>query len=86
MLFEYMYISRMFFFFRVNITWNEAKEVLLAREILVIEPYQFKSKERGQSWQRVSDNLNKLDGFMTTSRNVRDCFKLLEGKFKKENE
>jgi len=32
-------------------TWNEAKEVLLAREILVTEPYQFKenSKERGQT-------------------------------------
>ena len=67
-------------------TWNEEKEVLLAREILVTEPYRFKekSKERGQSWQRVCENLNKLEGFTTTSRSVRDRFKLLEGRYKKK--
>jgi len=65
-------------------TWNNEKEVLLLREILVVEPFKFKAKtkERGQAWQEICDNVNKLNGFTVTSRSVRDKFKVLEDRHK----
>jgi len=65
-------------------TWNNEKEVLLLREILVVEHFKFKAKtkERGQAWQEICDNVNKLNGFTVTSRSVRDKFKVLEDRHK----
>ena len=43
--------------------WNIEKDVILLREIIVTEPYKYKekTKERGQIWQNISDNLNTMD-------------------------
>ncbi|XP_057302767.1 uncharacterized protein LOC130636935 [Hydractinia symbiolongicarpus] len=42
--------------------WNNEKDVLLCREILVKEPYKFKFKtrERGQAWTEISEILNQI--------------------------
>ena len=67
--------------------WNGDKDILLCREILVVEPYRHKEKtrERGVSWTQISDNLNLIPGFTVNIRAVRERFKLLEGKYKKKN-
>ena len=66
--------------------WTEEKDVSLCREILVVEPYQFKEKtrERGTSWTEISKHLNLLDGFTVTARAVRERYALLEAKYKKK--
>ena len=70
-----------------SMVWNNDKDVLLCREILVVEPYKFKEKtrERGTAWTLLSDNLNQVSGFTVNMRAVRECFKLLEAKYKKKN-
>ena len=67
--------------------WNNHKDVLLCREILVVEPYKFKEKTRemGAAWTLLSDNLNQVSGFTVNMRAVRERFKLLEAKYKKKN-
>ena len=67
--------------------WNEEKDVLLCRELLVVEPYNYKekTKERGQAWSSISDHINPMPGFTVSARAVRERFKLLEGRFKKKN-
>ena len=64
--------------------WNDDKDVLLMREVLgksvlILKPG---SQERGQAWQRVTDELNALDGFHLTGRAVRDRIMTLIKKFK----
>ena len=60
---------------------NEEKEVILLREIIVAEPYQYKekTKERGQVCQNIADNLNNLETptFSVAALAVRERFKLL---------
>ena len=67
--------------------WNNVKDVLLCRELLVLEPYKFKEKtrERGNAWALVSENLNLIAGFSVNMRAVRERFKLLETKYKRKN-
>ena len=52
----------------------------MLREILVVEPYQIGSKERGASWSCVAENLNRsAQQFRVNSRSVREKFtKLLD--------
>ena len=66
-------------------SWNELKDVLLCREILVVEPFKHKkgTRERGQLWTAISDNFNNILGFTVTARVVRERFQTLEEKFKK---
>lgn len=55
--------------------WNQEKEVLLCREVLLVEPHRFKEKtrERSQCWQSICNNLLKLPGFNAlTTRGVRE--------------
>lgn len=65
--------------------WTENKDLLLAREILLCEPFKHKvgSKERGSAWSQVANNLNTHPGFTVTQRAVRDRFTVLERKAKK---
>ena len=53
--------------------WNSDKDVLLCREMSVVEPYRYKEKtrERGVAWTQVSDNLNLIPGFNVNIRAVR---------------
>ena len=50
------------------------KEVLAMREVLgkSILQHKTESQERIQGWQKVSDTLNLIDGFLVTGRAVRD--------------
>ena len=51
-------IFRMFIF-RIMV-WNNEKDKLFCREVLIREPYQYKarSKERGNVWKQIADCLN----------------------------
>ena len=59
----------------------------MVREVLVIEPCIHKpfSKERGNAWTLIGENLNKLQNpiFKVTKRAFRDRFPKLLGNFKK---
>ncbi|XP_065067933.1 histone-lysine N-methyltransferase, H3 lysine-79 specific-like [Rhopilema esculentum] len=58
--------------------WTEEHNIMLCREVLVVEPYKFKlgSRERGHCWDTVAKNLNGLahPSFMVDKRAVRDHF------------
>ena len=68
--------------------WSTSHDVLLCREIMVIEPYSAKPRtaQRGQLWKDIADRLNCLSEhkFNVTQRAVRDRFKLLSEKFKRK--
>jgi len=65
--------------------WTEQKDVMLAREILLCEPFQYRvgSKERGSVWSQIATNLNTHPGFTVSQRAVRDRYSTLEKKAKK---
>ena len=65
--------------------WTEQKDVMLAREILLCEPFKYRagSKERGSAWSQIAGNLNTHPGFTVSQRAVRDRFGILEKKAKK---
>ena len=65
--------------------WTEQKDVMLAREILLGEPFKCRagSKERGSAWSQIANNLNTHPGFTVSQRAVRDRFGILEKKAKK---
>ena len=45
--------------------WNDQKDKLLCREILLFEQHKFKARtrEKGNSWKAIADNLNSLGKF-----------------------
>ena len=65
--------------------WTEQKDVMLAREILLCQPFQYRvgSKERGSVWSQIATNLNTHPGFTVSQRAVRDRYSILEKKAKK---
>ncbi|XP_065068332.1 golgin subfamily A member 6-like protein 7 [Rhopilema esculentum] len=72
-------------------TWTKDHDVLLCREILAEEPYQYKhrSRERGKWWDKIADALNGVERpkFSVDQRAVRDRFVKLERGFgRKMNE
>ena len=69
--------------------WDEEKEVLLCREILVVEPYKFKksTKDRGDAWTKISNSLNKADivpPLTVDQRAVREHFCALLKRYRKK--
>lgn len=62
--------------------WNELKDEILLREVLLIEPYKFKprKKESGNAWKIIADTLNDFVGqeFQVDQRTVRDHFNTLK--------
>ena len=40
--------------------WSEDQNLALVREVLIREPYRFKTRttEMGKVWQQIADNLN----------------------------
>ena len=65
--------------------WTEQKDVMLARDILLCEPFQHRigSKERGSVWSQIATNLNTHPGFTVSQRAVRNRYSILEKKAKK---
>ena len=68
--------------------WTYEHDVMLCREILVIEPFNFKygSRERGQAWEKIAQNLNQglAPKFNVDQRAVRDHSLKLERIFKRK--
>ena len=52
--------------------WNREKDITLMREVAALGVLTHKSgsKERGQLWQQVAENLNQNDEFYVTNRAV----------------
>lgn len=69
--------------FRTMMVWNDIKDELLCREILLLEPYKFKarSRERGNIWKQIAEHLNEVSNddifFKVDNRAVRDRFNIL---------
>ena len=66
--------------------WNDQKDELLCRDILLLEPYKFKARtrEKGDLWKAISDNLNSLDGFKVDARAVRERYGVIRAHFERK--
>lgn len=68
--------------------WSNYHDVVLCREMLVVDPFQAKQRtaQRGQLWQSIADHLNDAvePEFKVTKRGVRERYSLLAEKFKKK--
>ena len=68
--------------------WTEEHNIMLCREMLVVEPYQYKigSRERGNCWDMIATNLNGIGEprFIVDKRAVRDHFLKLLRDFKRK--
>ena len=66
--------------------WTELHDLNLCEEVLVVELWKrpYRSKERGDSWNEMANNLNASDHptFKVSNRGVRDRLKLLQQKYK----
>ena len=73
---------------RHKMVWSTNHDVLLGREILVVQPYRFKdgTRERGQAWDKVASALNLVEGlrFVVDQRGVRERYAKLERNFKRK--
>ena len=65
--------------------WKQTHEDFLRREVLVVEPHQFRigSKERGAAWTTIANNLTQL-GMKVTQRSVRERFDKILNEFKQK--
>ena len=75
--------------FRGPFRWSNERNTLLLREAYVSEPFLYKagSKEAGQKWTLVADNLNCFGLFHDMPRDqhsVRDQFNKIMGNYKKK--
>ena len=87
-----IYYNLLTFFFLCNsrnlpaFKWLKDHDVLLAREILSVEPYKYKnrSRESGQAWDLIATNLNAIRAprFRVSQKSVRDRARLLLKNFK----
>lgn len=68
--------------------WTDDHDILLLREMIASELFQFKkgSPDRGKIWESIQERLNKLDNpkfMMKERKGVRDRWNLLQAKFKR---
>ena len=70
---------------RVNFTWKTIHEDLLLREVLLLEPFQYRqgTKEKGAVWSKIAENLTDL-GMKANQRFVREKFDKLVTEFKRK--
>ena len=70
---------------RGNFTWKTWHEELLLREVLILEPFQYRqsSKEKGAAWRKIADNLMEM-GLKASQRSVREKFEKLVRDFKRK--
>ena len=69
--------------------WKQECDLLLLQEIVVSEPFKFKSstRERGKVWEEIAERLNGNEVFrnrLGSKRAVRDRYSLLAKKYKKK--
>ena len=69
-------------------TWSKGHDIALCREVLVIQPFQFKhgTRDRRQCWDTMWKNLNSSEWpqFMVDQRAVRDRFCTLQKDVKRK--
>ena len=69
--------------------WSDGHDVMLCREILYEDPFQFKkgSPDRGEVWFKIARALNSCTElkFNVKQRSVRERFTLLQVKYKETN-
>ena len=69
--------------------WSDGHDVMLCREILYEDPFQFKkgSPDRGEVWSKIARALNSCTElkFNVKQRSVRERFTLLQVKYKETN-
>ena len=69
-------------------TWSKQHDVALCREMIVVQPFRFKhgTRDRGQSWDRFANNLNKLGHpiFLVYQQGVRDRPSKFQKDFKRK--
>ena len=68
--------------------WTDDHDILLLREMIASELFQFKkgSPDRGKIWESIQERLNKLDNpkfVIKEKRGVRDRWNLLQARFKR---
>ncbi|CAH3157175.1 unnamed protein product [Pocillopora meandrina] len=66
--------------------WTDDHDILLLREMIASELFQFKegSPDRGKIWESIQERLNKLDNpkfMIKEKRGVRDRWNLLQANF-----
>ena len=67
--------------------WKQECDLLLLQEIVVSEPFKFKSstRERGKVWDEITERLNEKETFgnrLGSKRAVRDRYSLLLKRYK----
>ncbi|XP_068747071.1 putative uncharacterized protein DDB_G0274435 [Montipora capricornis] len=71
-----------------SMKWSEEHDLMLCREVLVMEPFKYpkQSRERGEIWGEIAQNLNGLSSpkFTVRTRSVRDRLTLLLKKYKEK--
>lgn len=83
------YLIKIVFVFRnYTMKWSEEHDLMLCREVLVVEPFNYpkQSKERGEIWGEIALNLNRISSpkFKVSKRSVRDRLTLLLTKHKEK--
>ena len=68
--------------------WTDDHDILLLREMIASELFQFKKgiPDRGKIWESIQERLNKLNNpkfMIKEKRGVRDRWNLLQAKFKR---
>ena len=68
--------------------WTKDHNIMLCREMLVVEPYQYRigSRERGSCWEKIATNLNSIPQprLIVDKRAVRDHFLKLVRDYKRK--
>lgn len=61
------------FVFSGSFRWTSVRDTHLMREVRLVEPYMLRvgSKQAGQKWKEVADNLNALPEFKVGPRDAR---------------
>lgn len=69
--------------------WTERHDIYLCREIIVVEPFQFKKStvDRGKLWTKIAESLNscKEIKFKVGMRSVRERFTDIQKEYLKKN-
>ena len=69
-----------------KITWSEEMDVVLLKEVILYEPYQYKmrTKESGNAWKAIADTLSNCQPIFThvwlDPRSCRERFNLMKTK------
>ena len=68
--------------------WNAEKDELLCEEVLLFEPFRFKTrtKERGNAWKSIAENLNDstTHKFKVDARAVRERFSVIRAHYEEK--